>query len=75
MNNKIIYNHISMPRMRTVPMAYKEIKRIDPNTSLTLRALRRMLNNNEIPYVKVGAKRLVDLDLIFDILSSYNNKC
>lgn len=61
------------PRMRTIPKAYEEVKRADPNTSLTLRALRRMVNSGEIPCVMVGTKRLVDLDLLFDFLSGYNN--
>ena len=61
------------PRMRTIPKAYEEVKRADPNTSLTLRALRRMVNNGEVPFVMVGTKRLVDLDLLFDVLSGYND--
>lgn len=61
------------PRMRTIPKAYEEVKRADPNTNLTLRALRRMVNSGEVPCVMVGTKRLVDLDLLFDILSGYNN--
>ncbi len=61
------------PRMRTIPKAYEEVKRADPNTSLTLRALRRMVNSGEIPCVMVGTKRLIDLDLLFDFLSGYNN--
>lgn len=61
------------PRMRTIPKAYEEVKRADPNTSLTLRAFRRMVNSGEVPCVMVGTKRLVDLDLLFDILSGYNN--
>lgn len=64
---------MNTPRMRTIPQAYDEIKRLDPNTAVTLRALRRMVNNGEIPCVQVGRKRLVDLDLLFDILSGYNN--
>ncbi len=61
------------PRMRTIPKAYEEVKIADPNTSLTLRALRRMVNSGEIPCVMVGTKRLIDLDLLFDFLSGYNN--
>lgn len=61
------------PRMRTIPKAYEEVKRADPNTSLTLRVLRRMVNSGEIPCVMVGTKRLIDLDLLFDFLSGYNN--
>lgn len=61
------------PRMRTIPKAFEEIKQVDPDTDLTLRALRRMVNNGSIPTVQVGRKRLVDLDLLFDTLSGYNN--
>ncbi|MEE0409453.1 MAG: hypothetical protein UD759_01605 [Clostridia bacterium] len=60
-------------RMRTIPKAFEAVKRADPNTDLTLRALRRMVNNGSIPTVQVGRKRLVDLDLLFDTLSGYNN--
>lgn len=64
---------MSTPRMRTIPQAYAEIKKKDPNTSLTLRALRRMVNNNEIPTVSVASKKLINLDLLFDKLSCYND--
>lgn len=63
---------MSTPRMRTIPKAYEAVKQADPDTDLTLRALRRMANNGEIPCVQVGRKRLVDLDLLFDTLSGYN---
>ena len=60
-------------RMRTIPKAYEEIKAIDPNTSLTLRALRRMVSNGEIPVVNIASKRLINLDLLLDKLSCYNS--
>lgn len=57
-----------VPRMRTIPQAYEEIKKADPNSGLTLCALRRMVNNNEIPIQKVASKRLVNLDLLIEKL-------
>lgn len=59
-------------RMRTIPKAYEEIKKIDSNTCITLRALRRMCANGEIPIVKVGSKTLINLDLLLTTLSCYN---
>lgn len=59
-------------RMRTIPKAYDEIKKFDNNTSFTLRALRRMCVNGDIPTVKVGNKTLINLDLLIDILSGKN---
>lgn len=60
-------------RMRTIPKAYEEIKSLDPHTYLTLRALRRMVNNGEIAVIQVASKRLINLDLLLEKLSCYNN--
>lgn len=57
------------PRMRTIPKAYAELKRIDPETDFTLRALRRMVKNNEIPCINVANKKLINLDMLLEILS------
>lgn len=60
--------------MRTIPKAYEEIKQLDNQTSLTLRALRRMCANGEIPIIKVGNKTLINLDLLISKLSCYNEE-
>lgn len=60
-------------RMRTIPKAYQEIKELDPNTCLTLRALRRMVNNGEIAVVQIASKKLINLDLLLEKLACYNN--
>ena len=49
-------------RMRTIPKAFEEIKQVDPDTDLTLRALRRMVSNGEIPVVRISNKVLINLD-------------
>ena len=54
----------ALPRMRTIPKAYKEIKELDANSDLTLCALHRMVNDGKISIVKVGTKRLINLDLL-----------
>ena len=59
---------MSMARMRTVPKAHGEIKKIDPETDLTLRGLRRKVADGEIPVVLVGNKRLINLDTLIDNL-------
>lgn len=67
-----IHNN-QIPRMRTISQAYREIIQQDPNTNFTLRALRRMVKNGEIPTVSVGNKKLLNLNLLLDKLSCYNN--
>ena len=60
-------------RMRTIPKAFEEIKQVDPDTDLTLRALRRMVSNGEIPVVRISNKVLINLDFLLDKLSCYND--
>ena len=60
---------MSLPRMRTAPEAIREIKKLDPNSAFTLRALRRMMSDGTIPVVYINSKRLVNLDTLFDYLS------
>lgn len=62
----------ALPRMRTIPKAYKEIKAIDPNTSITVSVLRRLVKEGAIETVQVANKRLLNLDLLFSRLSCYN---
>ena len=63
---------MTLTRMRTIPKAFAEIKALDPNTDFTLRALRRMVKNGEIPSVQIASKTLVNLDLLLEALSCYN---
>ena len=58
-----------IPRMRTKDNAYAEIKKLDPNTDFTKRALQRMISDGEIPTVPVGNKKLINLDLLIAKLS------
>ena len=54
--------------MRTIPKAYKEIKKLDSETSFSMRALRRMCADKEIPTIKVG----LNLDVLIQTLSGEN---
>lgn len=63
---------MSLPRMRTVPEAMAEIKKADPDTALTLRALRRMVKNGEIPVVMNHTRRLINLDVLYEHLNNSN---
>lgn len=59
---------MSVPRMRTLPEAVAEIKKIDADTAITLTALRRMVKQGIVPSFSVGSKRLVCLDLLLDMM-------
>ena len=55
-----------MKRVRTIQGAYEEIKAADPNTGITLRAIRRAVSEGDIPSRRIGSgkgwKYLLDVD-------------
>ena len=53
-----------MAKMRTLPKAIEHIKTSDPDTALTLHALKQLVLSDKMPHVKVGNKRLVDVELL-----------
>lgn len=62
-----------IPKMRTLPEAIKELKKVDPETAFTLRALRRAVNNNELPVTHVGAAVLINFNTLLEYLGGGNN--
>lgn len=59
-----------MARMRTIKDAYAAIKESDPETCLTMYALRCKVISGEIPSVKAGRKYLINIDLLDEYLNS-----
>ena len=57
-------------RMRTLPETAAYLKEQDPQTAVTLTALRRMTKSGEIPSVTVGVKRLINLDVLISHLNN-----
>ena len=55
---------MAMARMRTLPKALEHIRENDPGTALTAHALRMLVLSGVLPCVKVGVKRLIDVDLL-----------
>lgn len=64
-NNRIT----NPPRIRTIPKAYEEIKKLDSNTSFTMSALRNMCKSGEVPTFKIGPKILLNFDILLDTLA------
>lgn len=60
------------PRMRTANQVIAHIKKTDPDTAITLTAIKRMIRNGEIPVTKVESKSLVNLDDVLNIFRKGN---
>lgn len=59
---------MDIPRMRTIPECATMLKELDPDTAITLTALRNKVKRGEIPAVSVGSKRLINFDLLLEML-------
>lgn len=59
---------MTTPKMRTAEGALAAIKEQDPDTAVTLRFIRRLINTGAVPHVPVGCKKLVNVDLLLDYL-------
>lgn len=59
-----------MSRMRLIKEAYLQIKQDDPDTALTLNALRCIVKRGEIPTIKSGRKTLINYDELLRYLAS-----
>lgn len=70
---KINANEKKLPRMRTIPRAYAELKKLDPDTCISMRGLRKIIGSGDIPTVKISNKVLVNFDLLISYLSCYTD--
>lgn len=63
-----------LPRMRTIRQAIAEIRRDDPQTAFSERALRQAIADGIIPVVYVGErKRLVNMAVVETYLRGRSN--
>lgn len=55
-----------MPRMRLVKDAYEQLRKDDPDTNVTMYALRTIIKSGVVPTVKLGRKTLVNYDSLLE---------
>lgn len=60
----------TIPRMRTLPEAIRMLQELDPDTAITLTALRRMVMRSELPVTCIANKRLINFDVLLDYLQN-----
>lgn len=56
-------------RMRTLREALKELKAIDPNTSVTYNFIKQLCENKLVPHIRLNKKYLINLDELLKFLS------
>lgn len=53
-----------MVRIRTINQTMKMLKELDPDTAISEKALRRAVQENEIPHRNVGNKILLNFETV-----------
>ena len=64
---------MSLPRMRGLSEAVKELKEQDPKTALTEHALRIMVKSGVLPCIRAGNKYLINMAVLERYLSGCND--
>lgn len=55
-------------RMRTIKECVKMLKEEDPNSAITYNAIKILCLNNQVSFIKIGTRYLVDYDSLLDYL-------
>lgn len=55
--------------MRLVKDAFEQLKKEDPETDITIYALRTIVKSGVVPTVRLGRKLLINYDSLLDYLS------
>lgn len=63
----------SVARMRTAEGALAIIREMDPDTAVSLRSIRRLINTGVVPCCPIGRKKLVNVDLLIGYLAGDND--
>ena len=61
----------TLPRLRTIPKIVEEIKKLDPESEITVRFVREGIANGKIPVMRLGNKMLARLD---DVIAYFDNE-
>lgn len=61
---------LSIPRMRTIQEAARELRELDEHTAITPYHIRRLCLEGIIPTVKAGSKYLLNLDALLDYMAN-----
>lgn len=66
---------MSMPKMRTIKEAHQELKRLDPDTAVTEYYIKQLVLSGQIPHIRAGRKRMLNLDALILFLSNPAQVC
>ncbi|MDY3014504.1 MAG: DNA-binding protein [Evtepia sp.] len=57
-----------VPKMRTAEKALAMIREEDPETSVSLHQIRRLIKTGKIPFTQAGTKKLINMEYLYRYL-------
>lgn len=60
--------NVKVKRMRTIKECVKMLKEEDPNSAITYNTIRTLCLNNQVSFIKIGTRYLVNYDSLLDYL-------
>lgn len=61
-------NETKVKRMRTIKECVEMLKADDPNSAITYNAIKTLCLTNQVSFIKIGTKYLVNYDSLLDYL-------
>ena len=60
--------NVKVKRMRTIKECVKMLKEEDPNSAITYNTIRTLCLNNQVSFIKIGTRYLVNYDSLLEYL-------
>ncbi|MDE6240871.1 MAG: hypothetical protein K2M08_00440 [Anaeroplasmataceae bacterium] len=60
--------NVKVKRMRTIKECVKMLKADDPKSAITYNTIRTLCLNNQVSFIKIGTRYLVNYDSLLDYL-------
>lgn len=61
----------NVPKMRLIREIYEELHNADPDSAITMYALRQLVKSGKIPCTKVGRKMLINYNDVLDYFKTH----
>lgn len=61
-------------RMRLISDVFKQLKKDDPDTNITMYALRTIVKSGKVSTIQLGRKTLINYDSLLDYLHNGDNQ-
>ncbi|MBQ6991786.1 MAG: hypothetical protein IJN50_02570 [Clostridia bacterium] len=55
-----------LPKLRTINQLYEDVHTLDENSPISKNFIKKVIIENNIPYISVGVKKMYDENVVFE---------